>query len=162
VDQKTAEAAARLAQGSIGRALGFLPSAGEPGPLESQRQQARRLLATIGPESPVQRLAAAHAIPPTGARGGFTEVLDTLATWLRDLAATANGAEDCVTNNDALDFLRDLHRRLPGSTDAVPAALLAVEDAYDLAQGNVNPQLTIAALLETLRRILAPGDTRSA
>lgn len=158
VDPRTAERIARLAQGSIGRALGFLPSDGEPGPLELQRQQARQLLATLGADSPVTRLGAAHALPPTGARGAFTEILDALAIWLRDLAATANGAEDQVTNLDALDFLRDLQHRLPASAAATPAAFLAIEEAHDLAQGNVNPQLTMAWLLKTLRQILAARE----
>jgi DNA polymerase-3 subunit delta' len=157
-DQQVAAAAARLAQGSIGRALGYLPSAGAAGPLEKQRQQARQLLATIGANSPVQRLGAAHALPPTGARGAFTELLDALSIWLRDLAATANGAEDYVTNRDTVDFLRDLHRRLPAATTAIPTALLAVQEAHDLAQGNVNPQLTLAWLLTNLHQILTAAE----
>lgn len=158
VDQRTAEIAARLAQGSIGRALGFLPSNGEPGPLEAQRQQARQLLAAIGAASPVQRLAAAHAMPPTGARGTFTELLDSLSIWLRDLAAISNDADEYVTNRDGLEFLRDLNERLPSARTAVPTALLAIEEAHDLAQGNVNPQLTLAWLLKTLHQILAAKE----
>lgn len=154
VEPQAARTAARLAQGSIGRALGFLPVAGQPGPLEAQRQQARQLLATIGTASPLERLGAAHSLSPTGARGTFTEILGALSTWLRDLAATANGADDLVTNRDALDFLRDLHQRLPAAATATPAALLAIEEAHDLAQGNVNPQLTLAWLLKTLRQTL--------
>jgi hypothetical protein len=94
-------------------------------------------------------------VPPTGARGAFTEILDALSIWIRDLAATANGAEDRVTNSDALDFLRNLQRQLPASQTATPAAILAIEEAQDLAQGNVNPQLTLAWLLNRLHRILA-------
>lgn len=154
VDPETARTTARLAQGSIGRALGFLPSAGQPGPLEQQRQQARRLLAAVGTGSAQQRLGAAHALSPTGARGTFTEILSALSIWLRDLAATANGAEELVTNRDALPFLRELHQRLPAATTATPDALLAIEEAHDLAQGNVNPQLIMAWLLKTLRQTL--------
>lgn len=154
VDPSTAATAARLAQGSIGRAIGFLPVAGQQGPLEAQRQQARQFLAAIGNASPVQRLGYAHAISPTGARGTFTETLSALSIWLRDLGAVANGAEELVTNFDALEFLRELHQRLPAAASATPAALLAIEEAHDLAQGNVNPQLTMAWLLKTLRQIL--------
>lgn len=155
VDRQAAETAARLAQGSIGRALGFLPSGGEPGPLEQQRQQARELLGAIAAESATHRLAAAHATPPTGARGAFTEILDALSAWLRDLAAIANGAEDHVANRDAVNFLRKVDQRLPASAEASHRALLTIEEAQTLAQGNVNPQLTLAWLLNTLHRILS-------
>lgn len=158
VDQGAATAAARLAQGSIGRALGFLATEGEPGPLELQRQEARKLLAAIGQKSSVRRLAAAHAVAPTGARGEFTETLDALSIWLRDLAATANGAEELVANRDAMEFLREMAGRLPAARTATPAALLAVQEALDLAQGNVNPQLTMAWLLKRLRQILTRRD----
>jgi len=157
-DLPTAQTAARLAEGSIGRALGFLPVDGEPGPLEQLRQQARELLEAIAAPTTPPRLAAAHAVQPTGARGVFTEVLDALSTWLRDLAATANGAEDRVANRDALELLRRLHQRLPAAAHASHRALLALEEAQTMAQGNVNPQLTMAWLLETLHRILSGKD----
>lgn len=157
-DLPTAQTAARLAQGSIGRALGFLPVAGEPGPLEELRQQARELLEAVAAPSATPRLAAAHAVQPTGARGTFTEVLDALSTWIRDLTAAANGAEDRIANRDAVDLLRRLGTRLPAAAHASHRALLAIEKAQDMAQGNVNPQLTMAWLLEALHRILSGKD----
>jgi DNA polymerase-3 subunit delta' len=156
-DPATASHAARLGLGSIGRALGFLHTSGGPGPLEAQRQEARQLLAAIGNASPRQRLAAAHALSPTGARGSFTEILTALSTWLRDLAATANGAEDLVTNRDSLEFLRELARRLPHAATATHRALLAIEEAHDMAQVNINPQLTLAWLLKTTHQQLMNG-----
>lgn len=155
VDPGTAETAARLAQGSIGRALGFLPLAGGPGPLEVEREAAKKLLGAIAASSAVHRLAAAHATPPTGARGAFTERLDALSAWIRDLAALANGAEGEIANLDAIDDLRKVHDRLPASAAATHRAILAIEEAQTLAQGNVNPQLTMAWLLERIHQILS-------
>ena len=153
VAPEAARAAARLAEGSIGRALAFLPVDGEPGPLEALRQDARAYLAAAIATSPVPRLAAAHACSPTGARGTFYDTLEFLTLWLRDLAATAAGAEELVVNADAVDFLRDLARRLP-SAGAVDDAIRAVDEARALAYGNVNPQLILAHLLAALRRAL--------
>jgi DNA polymerase-3 subunit delta' len=154
VDPARAPATARLAQGSIGRALGFLPVDGQPGPLEALRMQARDLLSAAAASSAVPRLAAAHALPPAGARGVFTELLDALALWIRDLAAVANGAEDALVNHDHLNPLRDLARRLPAAAAGAPRAFLALEEAQALAQGNVNPQLILASLLPALHRAL--------
>ncbi len=44
VDAETAEWAATLGQGSIGRALGFLPDGEAPGPLEELRRDALELV----------------------------------------------------------------------------------------------------------------------
>ncbi|HEY8469962.1 MAG TPA: DNA polymerase III subunit delta' C-terminal domain-containing protein [Longimicrobiales bacterium] len=155
IAEEQARKAAALAQGAIGRALGFLPSEdGELGPLEAVRQRARALLvAAIAPQ-PQQRYAAALATSPTGARGAFAEVLDALAAWLRDLASTACGAEERLVNPDARDFLADLARRLPNAAAACPAAIQLVGRAAALAHGNVNPQLTLAWLLGALHRTL--------
>ncbi|HEX7117403.1 MAG TPA: hypothetical protein VF212_01360 [Longimicrobiales bacterium] len=153
-DAEAAHAAARLAEGSIGRALAFLPVDGQPGPLEEIRQKARSLVAAAA-GSPIRRLAAAHQLPPAGARGTFVDTLDFLALWLRDLAAVAADAEDVVVNTDALDFLRDLARRLPTAGAAAPDAIRAVDEARALAHGNINPQLILAHLLATLHRTLA-------
>src|SRR5690606_1733571 len=103
---------AALAQGAIGRALGFLPQDGAPGPLEAIRLRARALLEAAAAPGPLPRYAAAHAASPAGARGGFSDVLEALAGWLRDLASLAAGAEDHLINPDARDFLAALARRV--------------------------------------------------
>ncbi len=154
-DPAAARVAARLAHGSIGRALGFLPSDGAAGPLEEIRQQARSLLEAATAEQPTARFAAAHAVGPTGARGAFSDVLDALAGWLRDLSAVASGAPELVGNIDAGDWLSKLARRSPGASTGAAEALAAVEEARRLAYGNVNPQLTLAWLLPELGRVLA-------
>ncbi|MFO7259943.1 MAG: hypothetical protein DIU52_002225 [bacterium] len=145
---------ATLAQGSIGRALGFLPQDGAEGPLEAIRQRARALLEAAVAPGPAPRYAAAHAASPAGARGGFSDVLEALAGWLRDLASYAAGAEEHLINPDARDFLADLARRVHDPAGTAPAAIRLVDQAVALASGNVNPQLILAWLLTGLHRTL--------
>ena len=64
---------------------------------------------------------------PFQARGGFTDMLDALATRLRSEAKRG------------------------GDTDKLIEAIALVLDARDLAQGNVNPQLLAAVLAEDLQ-----------
>mgnify|MGYP001274230920 FL=1 len=145
---------ATLAQGAIGRAIGFLPQDGAEGPLEAIRQRARALLEAAVAPGPVPRYAAAHATSPAGARGGFSDVLEALAGWLRDLASYAAGAEEHLINPDARDFLASLLRRVHDPAATAPAAIRLVDRASALASGNVNPQLILAWLLTGLHRTL--------
>ncbi|HSJ08656.1 MAG TPA: hypothetical protein VK928_02055 [Longimicrobiales bacterium] len=147
--------AARLAQGSIGRALAFLPEDGEPGPLEAIRAAARDLLGAALDRSAAPRMAAALAESPAGARGTFSDTLEFLTVWLRDLAAAAAGAEDVLINTDAAAWLRGQAERIPGAAAGVPAAIREVETTIQLAQLNINPQLALAGLLRSLHRCLA-------
>jgi DNA polymerase-3 subunit delta' len=142
--------AALVAQGSIGRAAGFLPRKKNAGPLEDVRTAARSLLeaALAGPAAP--RLAAALAESPAGARGAFSDVLEDLTLWLRDLAAVATGASDVLINVDAADWLRSMADLHPAAAAGVPAALREVEATLQLTQFNINPQLALAGLLRRL------------
>jgi DNA polymerase III subunit delta' len=142
-----AATAARLGQGSIGRGLAFLPRKGEPGALEEIRLAARRLLEAALDPSPAPRLAAAMAESPAGARGAFSDTLEFLTVWLRDLAAAGTGAGDVVVNADATEWLTQMARRYPGAVAGVPAALREVEVTVHLTQLNINPQLALAGLL---------------
>jgi DNA polymerase-3 subunit delta' len=154
----TAEAAtrvARLAQGSIGHALGFLPDGDEPGPLEKRRADARALLEAAASLRAEARFAAALRVGPAGARGVFSDVLELLAVWVRDLAAVAAGAAETVVNVDALPELEALAARLPDASAAAPRMVRLVEEARTLAHGNVNPQLTLANLLRGLSEALS-------
>jgi DNA polymerase III subunit delta' len=139
--------AARLAQGAIGRGLAFLPQKGEPGPLEEIRLAARGLLEAAVEPSAAARLAAALNESPAGARGTFSDTLEFLTVWLRDLAAAATGATDVLVNADAADWLRDVAQRYPAAAAGVPAAIRDVEATVQLAQLNINPQLALAGLL---------------
>jgi DNA polymerase-3 subunit delta' len=142
--------AARIAQGSIGRAVGFLPQKNNPGPLEDIRAGARALLEAALAGSATPRLAAALAESPAGARGAFSDTLEDLTLWLRDLAATATGAGDVLINVDAADWLLAMAQRHPAAAAGVPAALREVEATLQLTQFNINPQLALAWLLRRL------------
>ena len=64
---------------------------------------------------------------PFQARGGFTDMLDALASKLRSEVKRG------------------------GDTEKLVEAIALVLDARDLAQGNVNPQLLAAVLAEDLQ-----------
>lgn len=150
-----ARRAARLAQGSLGRALGFLPHKNEAGPLEDIRTAARALLEAALARSAAPRMAAALAESPAGARGAFSDTLEDLTLWLRDLAAAAAGAEEVLINADATDWLHAMSDQNPNAAAGVPAALREVEATQQLTQLNINPQLALAGLLRSLHRRLA-------
>ncbi len=155
IDSAEAGRVARLAQGSIGRALGFLPTGGEPGPLEDIRRQARALLEVAVAGTAARRAAAALNVAPAGARGAFSSVLDALAIWVRDLATVAAGAPGLALNADAVADLEALARKLPSASAAAPAMLRHVEDARNLAYGNINPQLILGTLLNRLAQAVS-------
>jgi DNA polymerase-3 subunit delta' len=76
--------------------------------------------------TPADRYALALGQPPFQARGAFTTLLDDLLERLR------------------------VEARAGRETQAVVAAMARVLDARELAQGNVNPQLLTAVLVEDL------------
>lgn len=150
--------AAALAGGSIGRALGFLPlPAGEPGPLERVREEARQLLEAAVEGDRGRRLAAAMGRSATGARG-LLDTLGALEGWLRDLAAAAAGAADRAQNRDRVDWLMGLVRGRGIHPVAVDRARAAVDRTRVLASGNVNPQLLVVGLLAELAELLEGGS----
>jgi hypothetical protein len=100
-------------------------------------------------------LSAALGESPAGARGAFSDTLESLTLWLRDLAAVSAGAEEVVVNMDATDWLRTQARRYPAAARGVPAALREVETTLQMAQWNINPQLALAGLLRRLHHRLS-------
>lgn len=145
---------ARLAGGSIGSALGYLPAGKEPGRLERLRRQGLELLEAALEDGAGKRLAAAHGRPPAGARGEFTDLLDALEAWVRDLAAVASGPGDEAINRDELPRLRSLVARTQHPASGALDALGHVAEARRLAGGNVNPQLLTAWLLRAVGEAL--------
>ncbi|HSL70153.1 MAG TPA: hypothetical protein VK864_07905 [Longimicrobiales bacterium] len=146
-DPQAARLAARLSEGSIGRALAFLPNDGEPGPLEDLRIHARSLLdAALAPKA-TDRLIAALSTAPAGARAHFVDTLDLLALWIRDLAAVTDNALDAVVNVDAIDHLRTLAARLPAASRGAADALRSIDLARGMTRFNMNPQLILTWLL---------------
>ena len=149
-DPGRARLAAHLSEGSLGRALAFLPDADDMGTLEALRLQARELLEAAASTNSGPRLAAAHGLPPSGARGSFLDVLDFLALWIRDLAAAAEGAEDRIVNVDARTRLVALARELPSASSGAALALKQIEHTRGLSTFNINPQLALASVLRSV------------
>ena len=148
-----ANKAATLAEGSIGKALAYLPHDSELGPLETVRREAWRVLeaaSTGRPEAPYQ---AALSQSAAGART-LGPLFDHLGLWVRDLAAVEVGAEAQIVNVDALEALR---ARATGSVapDQYAEAADRIEHARILALSNVNPQLVLFGLISELRPLLA-------
>lgn len=156
VDRATAVWAAGLSAGSIGRALGFLPEDdGSHGPLEELRRSAFRLVSAALAADRATGYAAALGERPAGARG-MVELFYFVEEWIRDLAAVAAGAPDAVRNGDAVDRLRTLVEDRGLEAPDAAEALAAVEEARELARGNVNPQLVVSGLIRRLRRTINP------
>jgi DNA polymerase-3 subunit delta' len=149
-----AEALAGQSEGAIGRALRLLPSSGGAGVLQRQRDMARNLLAAATAQGAAERFAAANAVAPAGARGEFSAGLQALALWLRDLMVVAGGAPDQVAYTDDTAFLTSIAKKAQVRPQSVTSAILRVQEAQEMAAGNVNPQLILADLLRGLREDL--------
>jgi len=152
---KTAEWAAGLSQGSIGRALGFRSEGAEAGPLERLRRSALEIVAAAAGARASDGHALALGFPPAGARA-LVDLFAFVEEWLRDLAAVAAGARHTVIHRDALAELDRLVAKADLTPRRVAAAFRHVEKARELAVANVNPQLVIGGLVHALRRSLAP------
>lgn len=151
-----AEAAgvAAAAGGAPGKALRLLPGAGGAGSLQKQRETARALLLAAVGDAEAARLAAAQAVPPAGARGEFSAGLEALALWLRDLMAVSAGVPGEAAFAGDAELLRRVAARPGVHPRGVAAAILKVQEARELAAGNVNPQLILATMLRDVRREL--------
>jgi len=127
------------AGGSIGRALAL-------GDEESKSSRsAEELLRAVG-GGPGTRAERALKQGPWAARGDFTAMLDALAETLGEAVRAAAGAGARTALPDALGR--------PRSVEALLAAQARVSAAREAAQGNVNPQLLLAALADDLAEVL--------
>ena len=154
VDEPRATWAAGLGQGSIGRALGFLPNEDDgPGPLESLRREALGIVEAALADGWGPAFTVALAQTSSRARS-LVELFAFMEDWLRDLAAVASGCEEKVISQDALPHLRRLAAARSLDPSAVASAMPALEESRELARGNVNPQLVVSGLLRRLRRTL--------
>jgi DNA polymerase-3 subunit delta' len=152
--RKEADELAAVSQGAIGRALRLLPGSGGAGVLQRQWETGRALLLAAVAPSSAERLAAASGVAPAGARGEFTGALEALGLWLRDLMAVAAGAPEQVAYTPDAGVLKTLVARQPVAPEGVASAILRVQEAQEMAAGNVNPQLILADLLRGIRRDL--------
>jgi DNA polymerase-3 subunit delta' len=116
----------RAADGAIGALVGGSRAA------ESAGKEARALLETVK-AGPGARFERCLKQAPWSARGGFTDLLDALSA---ELAQRARSEAD------------------PGVVGRLTDGLERVRDARAEAQGNVNPQLLLAALTAELAEVL--------
>lgn len=152
-DEESATKAAGLALGSIGRGLGFLSLDGTAAPLDELRRDAFRLLRTALSANPGSAFAHALKFPPARARS-LAGLLDFLEEGLRDVAAIAAGCPEEVVNADAAPMLAKAVADAGIHPTAAARARSRIEDAREMAAGNVNPQLIIFGLLNDLREDL--------
>ncbi|MGD2044919.1 MAG: hypothetical protein PVJ80_00300 [Gemmatimonadota bacterium] len=148
--------AAALSQGSPGRALGFLPVAGERGPLDRLRRRAYELVTAALSPGTAAGYGVALGFPPAGARG-LVDLFEFVEEWVRDLAAVASGASACILNHDAASELEKRVREARIAPFSAADAFAAVERARELAWANVNPQLVVSGLVRDLRSALRGG-----
>lgn len=140
--------------------MGFLSDGEDLGPLEAIRRQAFRLVEAALSEGYAAGFTAALGFAPAGARS-LIPLFDAVEGWLRDLAAVASGAEDSVLSRDAVAPLRKMASDAAVSAGGIAAVLPVLEEARELARGNVNPQLIVSGLLRRLRRALRPSRSRT-
>ncbi|MEJ2370277.1 MAG: hypothetical protein P8Y07_05465 [Gemmatimonadales bacterium] len=145
IGRERAHRIARLAQGSIGRALQI--AGGE----EDGYDDAERLLRVALGGNRAERLRYSLSLSARGARGGFLRALEATGELMRDQLALATGNAD-----DALDIerARRLSQERPRA-EAILAGLQSLEHAKLAAAGNVNPQAVSASLLGELAAALS-------
>jgi len=161
LEAKTATRAAGLAQGSIGRALGFVPDGEQEGPLEELRRQALEIVAAAASPRASDGHAVALRFPPAGARA-LSELFTFVEEWLRDLAAVTAGVKHAAWHQDSLGRLDRLAAQSGVSSYQVAGAFARVEKARERAVANVNPQLVVGSLIAELRRSLAGASAGGA
>ncbi|MGD2155173.1 MAG: DNA polymerase III subunit [Gemmatimonadales bacterium] len=127
---------ARRSGGSIGRALELRDEE-----QESLRESANELVRALLDGRPSAQLAAAHRFRSFGARGAFSRLLGEVQTLLRDILADTAGA----TASDP-EAVAALAGGSPPRLAQLVRLLDAVDEARDLADRNVNPQLIVANL----------------
>ena len=71
--------------------------------------------------------------------------------------AVAAGAQDHIAYTDDPRILGSIVQKARVHPEGVASAILRVQEAHDMAQGNVNPQLILTDLLRGLREDLV-GD----
>ncbi|NIR45203.1 MAG: hypothetical protein GWN99_12535 [Gemmatimonadetes bacterium] len=128
---------ARLSGGSIGVALEL-----QDADQDESRSFASDLVRALLDGRSAARLAAAHRFRSTGARGNFARILGVTRGILRDLLAISTGAP--ASDPEAVGSLA---RGRPLDPETLVAALDAIEDARELADRNINPQLIVVNFL---------------
>jgi hypothetical protein len=129
---KAAQQRADLAAGAPGRLIGAQDSADV---FEAARSFIE--VARSGDQERAARLALSHGV--SGARGGFSDLLDAIEAELRNRMRTALGEGD------------------EGLARGAAQAVETIEDAKQLAYNNVNPQLIAWSVVTSLGESLGRG-----
>ena len=153
VPREDAHRAAHLGRGSIGRALGFLPSEGIPGPLEALRTQAFELLSAAADTDAGAVYRKALELGNARSRG-LMPLFEMLEDALRDLSVTAARSSENLVSGDREDLLERIREERYIHPVTVARAFRHLEEAKELVAGNVNPQLIVAGLLTGIREEL--------
>jgi hypothetical protein len=104
-------------------------------------------------------MKAALDFKPVGARG-LRDLFNFMEEALGDLARAAAGLPPPDRESRESRWLAETVARWQIRPPAVAEAMARVDDARDMASGNVNPQLVVFGLLHELRRdLLGPGKT---
>jgi DNA polymerase-3 subunit delta' len=111
----------------------------------ARREAARQLFGAIK-GAPAERFERALKQFPAQARGEFTSLLDTMLDAVRDATRAATGHAPLEGVLEPLARCKDPERLVQ--------ALTKIEAARQTAQGNVNPQLLLAALTQDLAEVL--------
>ena len=153
VSRDDARRVAHLGRGSIGRALGFLPNEGEPGPLEVLRTQAFELLTAASDTDAGAVYRKSLELAATRSRG-LMPLFELLEDALRDLSATAARTSQGLINTDREELLERIRRGRDIHPLTVTRAFRHLEEAKELVVGNVNSQLIVVGLLTGIRKEL--------
>jgi DNA polymerase-3 subunit delta' len=145
-----AERAAELARRSGGR-IGRAIRLSEEG--EDRRGAAIRLVGAALSPRRSDRWSAAAALAPSGARGGYAELLDEVESVLRDCITLASGSAPSSTDAGLAGTLSAAAGIRP---ERWISAVSCVDRARDAALGNGNPQAITAVLLADMARELRP------
>ena len=129
------DVAIRMAQGAPGMLVGSDSTATA---VANARRMMEAALMHSGPQGVSERTKVATKQGISGARAGFTDMLDALTVIVHLHARTLSSA-----NSDR-------------AARRAAQAVLAVEKTKERAQGNVSPQLLAASLLTTLHALLTP------
>jgi DNA polymerase-3 subunit delta' len=136
IEEAEARRLASRSGGSIGRALELRDQE-----QENLRESAGALVRALLDGRPSAQLAAAHRFRSFGARGAFGRLLGEARSMLRDLLAVTAGAAASDPEGVAT-----LAGDPPADLTRIIQLLDALDEARELAERNVNPQLIVANL----------------
>ncbi len=147
VERDRAEALARRSGGIIGAALRLAEEPDDP------RAEAVRFVRAALSDRPARRWEVAAALGPSGARGAFSDLLDSVEAVLRDCITLSTGARAAAVEPDLAGQLESI---APIEPERWISAASRVERARTAALGNGNPQAIAAVLLADMARELRP------